>query len=146
MLSGLLIKTIQRKKSNILPVIEAYLDKSANVDALQDWTLEFSFTYGNVDDLIIWRKLKSYTSEKVKEIIIHIPVPSINVIDWGVRDEQFLKKRNVDQRNIKNVDIVVIDPSIYPNRFSYIVDAMMSAIMECFRLGFTVNGKKIILK
>lgn len=68
---------------NIFPLIEAYLDRSANVDALQDWTLEFSFTYGNVDDLIIWRRLKSYTSEKVKEIIIHIPVPSNDVIDWG---------------------------------------------------------------
>lgn len=126
-------------------VIEENLNSSKNLDELKDWTLQISIIYNNTDDLVICRKNKSSTAYKYKEVVIHVPIPTKKIVAWGVEDKQLISTK-WDYRNSKFVEIFNINPSNYVDRDPYIIDALSLAINQIFKLGVTVNGKKVIVK
>ena len=129
----------------LLPEINKYLDKTGNANQLTDWTLQFLINYNNVEHLLIARKTKSFPKEKYKEIVIHIPIPNNDMVSWGVKEEQ-LVNMNHNYKNNKYIDMYNINPTDYNDRATYIIDTMKFSIKEIFKLGVTVNGKRIVDK
>ena len=91
----------------IKPELDTYLKNAKNIESLQDWTLEFSIIYNNIDNLVLSRKNRSYPKEKYKSVVIHIPIPTKDIVSWGVEPEQHINN-NWDYRNSKNIDILNI--------------------------------------
>ena len=130
--------------SNILqPEIDATLEEVAK-GVLPDWELEFLALYNNTENILLYRKARSYTADKYKEVVIHIPIPTKDVVEWGVKKEQLLKTGV--GKSIHYADILSIDPTKYNDRTSYIIECMRIGINESFRLGITVKGKRIIIR
>lgn len=72
---------IRQRLENELKIL---LEKIEFSNDLEDWTLEFSILYNNVKNLGIARKSKSAESLKLKEVKIHLPIPTIEIVSWGV--------------------------------------------------------------
>ena len=142
---GLLESNFPEREINeaIKPEIDDYLKNAKNTESLQDWSLHISIVYNNVSDIILCRKNKSYPNEKYKEVVIHIPIPTKDNIGWGVKPEQHIEN-NWDYKNSNYTDILNIDHTKYNDIGSYIIDALKIAIKTCFKLGVTVNKKRIL--
>ena len=123
--------------------IDAYLKNAKNIESLQEWTLEITIVYNNVSDIILCRKNKSNPNAKYKEVIIHIPIPTKDTVDWGVKPEQHIEN-NWDYKNSNYTDVFNIECTKYNNISSYIIDALRIAIKSCFQLGVTVNKIRIL--
>lgn len=122
--------------------VDREIERIAN-NELPDWVLLFDFIYNEVENILIFRKNKSMTKEKRKEIVIHIPIPTKDVVSWGVNEDQF-RKVKLGENILKNANILYIDPKKYSDGISYTTDVVRMSVHEIFRLGVTVNGKRII--
>lgn len=110
---------------------------------LYDWTLEFKLLYNNVRHLGIARKGRSDKSLKLKGVIIHIPIPTKEIIEWGVLENQLLKEIQPDKRYI---DELKVEFQKFPNRFEYITNHAKRAVNVALESGITVNGYRIQLE
>lgn len=110
---------------------------------LDDWEIQFIFSYNTVKQLLIYTRGKSYSKEKYKEITIHIPIPSKNEADWGVRKEQEIYDKYHLDSIIDNFDRLDVDFKLYKDMHNYIIDSMRKAIKYCLTKGITINGVKL---
>ena len=118
--------------------------KSVHPPELNDWNLIFKIIYNNVDRIYLFRKSKSYSSEKYKEIVIHLPVPRKTEIKWGVNENQLIDTNfKFDNRYCDEIEV---DIGKYEEREIYIIENVWRAIVESLKLGITINGKKIKVK
>ncbi len=70
--------------------VDAILVLNSFIDP-HDWILTFNANYNNGRTLLVSKnKLGSYKADKVKEITIVIPIPSIDVVVWGVKNESYI--------------------------------------------------------
>ena len=115
---------------------------SVNYEKLDNWELQFNALYTSGEKLELYRKTRSYTVDKVKEIVVHIPIPLITEVDWGVNLEQHIKLGH-NPKSLKYVDFIDIDPTKFDNRTTYIMFCLDKAVETTFQLGFTMNGCKI---
>ncbi len=113
-------------------------------EALFDWEVTFRFYYNHLKKILIYLKERSYPIEKYKEITIHIPIPMIEKVVWGVALEQYLYQNEdyLDEK-IKNFHCLDVDYSKFDNREDYILDCVRRSIEYCFAKGFTINGIKV---
>ena len=124
------------------PETDALLSKVV-VKGLDDWEVQFRAVYGEGNMSRIYKKTRSFVKDKQKEIVIHIPIPSKDIVDWGVEENQHINLPPVSNpQDFSYIDICFAD---YTNRFDYIVAQMRKAILFCLEDGFTVNGKKVKL-
>ena len=112
-------------------------------DKLNDWTLAFCLIYNNTKNLCVARKMKSVKSMKLKDVVIHIPIPKNDQVSWGVNENQFLKELIPDRRYVEELNV---EKEKYKNRTDYIIDLASRAIVYAFKNGITVNGERIKLK
>lgn len=113
-------------------------------ETLNDWEVCFRFLYNNVRQILIYTKNKSYPKEKYKEIITHIPMPTIDKVRWGVdKGQHVYENENHLDHLLKNFECLDVDYSKFNNREDYILDCMRRAIKLCFEKGFTINGVKV---
>jgi hypothetical protein len=117
--------------------------ESIKDEKLKDWEVHFIFRYNNVKQILIYTQGRSYPKEKYKEITIHIPIPTIDIISWGVTKDQHIYDSNHLDKKIKNFDCLEVVFSKYENREDYIMDCMRRAIKFSFDNGFTINGIKL---
>ena len=109
----------------------------------KDWEVQFVFNYTNVKQVLVSKGL-SYPNEKQKEITIHIPIPTLDTVKWGVALEQHVYKDNSYLDHImKNFTPLDVNFSDYNTRDSYILDCMRRGIKLSLEKGFTVNGVKV---
>lgn len=111
---------------------------------LNDWEIHFRVIYTNTDCIRIYRRSKSFTKRKYKELAINIPIPLKSVVSWGVNTDQHVKL-GYNENFENHTDKLEIDPTYFEDRTSYILACMKKAIQECFELGFTVSGHKVKL-
>jgi hypothetical protein len=117
--------------------------KKIENESLKDWELIFRFIYNNVKQILIYTKNKSYSKEKYKEIIVHIPVPTTEIVPWGVKEDQHVYSDNNHLDSIiKNFDRLDVDFTIFTNRSDYLLACMCRSVKFCFEKGFTINGVK----
>jgi len=118
--------------------------KSIKNEILKDWEVKFVFTYNYVKQILIYSKNRSHPVEKYKEVVIHIPIPTIDKAPWGVKKEQHIYKADDHlDKIIKNFDYLDVNFKNYTNRTDYILDCMRRSIKFCFEKGFTINGVKV---
>ncbi|MEZ0612022.1 Imm9 family immunity protein [Fibrella sp. WM1] len=68
-------------------------------DKLSDWQLVFNLIYnGDITEVRVFKRTKSYTSVKEKWITIHIPIPTDQVIFWGVEKSKIVRLGISDKR------------------------------------------------
>jgi len=115
-------------------------------EKLKEWEVCFRFVYNNVKQILIYTKNKSYPKEKYKEIIVHIPIPVKEEIDWGVDLEQhvYSDKNHLDHL-LQNFFCLDVDYTKFTNRQDYLLNSMIRSIKFCFDVGFTINGIKVKL-
>lgn len=130
--------------SNLLEPETDLLLSRVIVEGIEDWEIEFKATYGEGSKLRIAKRTKSDTKYKQKLIVIHIPIPTKDLVSWGVTPEQHigLKEPPDAEKYIVKLDI---EPAKFSNRFDYIIAAMRQGILFSLQDGFTVNGKKVKL-
>ncbi|TAF44773.1 MAG: hypothetical protein EAZ64_06020 [Sphingobacteriales bacterium] len=128
-------KKVKKETDNIL--------KSIDSEMLTGWEVHFIFRFNNVKNILIYSKGKSYPIERYKEITVHIPIPMIDTVFWGVNKEQQIYQVDHLDNIIKNFDCIEVGFNTFNNRADYILDSMKKAIKFCFNKGFTVNGFKI---
>ena len=123
--------------------VKVYID-SVDIKELEDWKITFTALYNKVENIRVYKKARSYKNEKYKDIVIHIPIPPVEAVSWGVEEKQYLSTNIYKEGNDKYVDVLeVMDCKQYNNYIDYIIDSMTKAIIFCFEDGFTINGKKI---
>lgn len=126
--------------SKVNKFFESYPD-----DMLRDWEICFMFRYNNTPSLLIYTQDVSYPMEKYKEITIHIPIPNDDEVSWGVKEEQYIFKRNYLDKKIKNFLSLDVEYLQFKNIEDYIKDCMYRAINYCIEIGFTVSGRQVKL-
>src|SRR5436190_16616478 len=84
--SDKIIHSIESKFNGILSL--------KKYEGLEDWKICYKVIYNNVRSILIHKGGASYPIEKYKEIVIHIPVPSINKMPWGVFDSQYIQSKD----------------------------------------------------
>jgi hypothetical protein len=118
-----------------------------SLEGLDDWALEFMASYTNRrQPLVSKNKLVSFTSDKIKQITIAIPIPTVDIVPWGVEISQHIFQVNHFDNLIQNfypLDVICTD---YSNRTDYILACMREGIKKSFTEGFTVNKVKFKLK
>lgn len=128
---------IRQRLENELKIL---LEKIEFSNDLEDWTLEFSILYNNVKNLGIARKSKSAESLKLKEVKIHLPIPTIEIVSWGVEKNQLINEISFDKRYIDEMEV---DIQKYSNRKGYISENARKGILFALTAGITINGKDI---
>ena len=137
------------KSNEIIALVKPEIDEIAGTiedESLKNWEVQFLFIYNNVKEILIYTKDKSYPKEKYKEITIHIPIPTKDIVSWGVNKDQHIYESNHLDRIIKNFNCLAVDLSQFKNKEDYISDCMSRAIKYCFEKGFTINGTKVKIK
>lgn len=120
---------------------------SNNLGNLSDWEIQFKATYNNGRKLLISKnRLGSRPSDKIKEIVIIIPIPKLENASWGVSKYQYIYEESHYDKLLKNFWELNVNYSDFPNRTDYILDCMRRAIKFCFDEGFTVDGVKVNIK
>jgi hypothetical protein len=93
--------------------------------------------------LVTKNKLGSYTSDKTKEIMVAMPIPTIDKVPWGVQDSQHIYKESRFDDLMKNFHPLDVDYRDFHSRTDYILACMRAGISTSFDQGFTVNKEKI---
>lgn len=111
---------------------------------LDDWTLVIRASYTNArQPLVSKNKLGAFTSDRIKEITIIIPIPTLEFISWGVHANQHIFGASHFDKLVKNFNPIDLDYKQFENRTDYILDCMRMGINLSFENGFTVRNKKI---
>ena len=115
-----------------------------NFSSQNDWVIQFRATYNNGKKLLISKnKFGSYSTDKIKEITIPIPIPPVDEVSWGVNIEQHTYQEDHYDKIIENFWVLDVDFHKYSNREDYIVECLQRAIKKAFEVGFTVGKVKI---
>ncbi|TGE23526.1 Imm9 family immunity protein [Hymenobacter metallicola] len=130
------------KISNLLELEFDSVLESMNIRDLSEWTIRFQIIYGRQTPIRVYKKMPSYKYEKEKLIIIHIPIPTKDIISWGVDPNQHIvmPENSGDDKSLIPIEIAFKD---FGNREDYIISCLRKAIFFCLKGGFTVNGVKI---
>lgn len=117
---------------------------SVNIKELEDWKIVFIALYSNVKEIQIYKKTRSYKSEKYKDIVVHIPLPTSDEAGWGMDKDKFVET-GATQANVEKYANVLqpLDFKLFDNHIDYIVASMTKAIKFSFKDGYTINGKKV---
>lgn len=118
-----------------------------NLNIPDDWVLLFKAVYTNGRiPLVSKNKIGGYPSDKMKYIIIIIPIPLESEISWGVKPEQHLYGKDHYDKLMKNFWELAVDYRSYNNRSEYITACLKAGIKKAFEEGFTVGGVKLKAK
>lgn len=112
-----------------------------------DWLIVFRVVYNNGRQLLISKnRFGTLYSDRIKEIHIVIPIPSIQGVPWGVKDNQYIYGPDHYQTLLKNFWVEEVHVLQFNTRADYIYDCLRRAIERAFFEGFTVGGVKIVAK
>ncbi|MVM37270.1 hypothetical protein GO730_05845 [Spirosoma sp. HMF3257] len=112
-----------------------------------DWLINFIASYNNGRQLLITRnKIGTYSKDKIKEITLAIPIPSIRTVTWGVEDNQYIYGPDHYDQILKNFWAEEVNFHQFSNRSDYVYSCLKKGIERAFFEGFTVGGIKVVVK
>lgn len=118
--------------------------KSYKINNLDDWKLRFRTVYNNGKQLLISKnKFGTLITEKCKEITIVIPIPPTETVPWGVKQEQYVYKKDHYDEIKMNFNVLEICYADFNNRTDFIEYCLRKSIEYCFFNGITIKGTKI---
>ena len=128
------------------PIVDALLS-SKGFSTKNDWLIQFRACYNNGRQLLITRnKFGTYPKDKIKEITLAIPIPSIRTVTWGVEDNQYINGPDHYDPIIKNFWAEEVNFYQFSNRSDYIYSCLRKGIKRAFFEGFTVGGIKVVVR
>lgn len=123
--------------------IDAFLQKISEelgADCLPDWTLIVRFIFGLGDWVGVVKRGIPYPSTKEKDISITIPVPTTESAPYGLSKKRFLHRPPL---HAENFYVVPIDWNNYDTLRDCLHDCAMRGVLEAFKRGVTVGGKRV---
>ena len=136
----------EASSNKIIPLIETRFNEvlsSHQHKGLEDWHILFKVIYNNVRSILIYKHGGSYPKEKYKEIVIHIPIPPVGKVNWGVYESQYIQDLAHLDKMIKNFYIIDVTFENFSTMEDYTVDSISNAIDFTLKTGFTVSGQRI---
>ena len=130
-------------KLNIENEINKYLNKY-KIIKLDDWKVEFRIIFTNTKYIFAYTRNKSDVVSKTKDLVIHLPIPTKEIILWGVDLSQHTYKNNnhlMDKINNFETFEPLLDG--IENRTEYITTNISKTIKLIFEKGFTINKQKL---
>jgi hypothetical protein len=125
---------------NLVPVLQKELEESID-KSIDDWELEFLISYVQGDELRVFNKIPVDKEEKLKTIIIHIPIPLKKEVSWGVLPEQYISSSS--NKVVKNIEKIEVNYNSYNFRKDYIFSSIVRGIKCSLSKGFKISGVKI---
>ncbi|MEM6738360.1 MAG: Imm9 family immunity protein [Bacteroidota bacterium] len=125
-------KALEEYTSDLLPNL-----------GMPDWEINFKPTYGNKESIAIFKKGQIIKSARRKEIVIHVPVPTKEIVFWGV-DKKSHVKVALPPNWEKNFHFIDVDPSDFNDLQSYVIYCLKVSVKKVLKTGFVLNGQKII--
>ncbi len=119
------------------------ISKTLNEGDLDGWKLNFLIVLRPTNAIGIAKRVTRYPSDKEVVASLVIPIPDPEQSDYGskgVGDPSRSRYMPLDEKNFR-----ALDPYYekYTNLGDYVMESSKRAINEAFKLGFSVNGKKI---
>ncbi|MBU9020422.1 hypothetical protein DW940_14060 [Bacteroides uniformis] len=130
------------------PKAEAYLTKKTKFidnDLLGNWVVFINVIYSSasyLSSILISKKGITYTKDLEKYISIDIPIPTKEQIVWGI-DKKCTSYQPIYKDIEKHNYIINFDYSKFDNIQDYIEAAIIFALDNLFKIGFTIKGTKI---
>jgi Immunity protein 9 len=132
---------------SISDIVKIELDDALRQNSIKfpsEWGLIFQANYNNAREILISKnKLGTYSSDKMKYVIIVIPVPLIENINWGVEKKQHCYGIDHYDKLMKNFWALEVDYAQYSNRHDYIIACLRRGINKALEEGITVGKVKV---
>ena len=116
---------------------------SVKVENLEDWKICFKVIYNNVKSILIYKGSYSYPNEKYKEIVIHIPIPTLSKVPWGVYQTQFIQDITHLDKKIKNFESINVTFENFASMEEYLINSIKNAIDYILKTGFIISGHRV---
>jgi hypothetical protein len=112
-------------------------------EGLEGWQIYYKIIYNNVRSILIYKGGTSYPNEKYKEIVIHIPIPAISKVAWGVYENQYIQDIAHLDKKMKSFESIDVVFENFATMEDYLVDSISKAVEYTLKTGFTVSGQRI---
>jgi hypothetical protein len=109
---------------------------------LTDWIIYFNFTYIHGADIVIFKSMKPYVGDKQKYIIIHIPIPNLAEVYWGINSKK-IGSLETSEKKPKNCTYISIDYKESASLTEHIQKCAKIGIEFTLKSGFTLMGETI---
>ncbi|MEN5390260.1 MULTISPECIES: Imm9 family immunity protein [Stenotrophomonas maltophilia group] len=117
--------------------------QQVNIIDLEGWRLLMGVTICNTDAIGIFKRARRFPSDKEFEVSISIPVPCIEVVEYGLPDHAMYGLGFFHPVNEAKSHVINPQFADYAGLQEYIVGSAERAIDTAFEFGFKCNGKVI---
>lgn len=116
--------------------------KRINNEALKDWELDFHCLYHSGTQIRVFKSTKPYVKDKQKYVGITIPIPTIEIVPWGVASNQLLNLNDPPgiERYYTGLEVDFIGSV---SLLEYIVNSAKKGITFALSNGINILGQKI---
>ena len=121
------------------------LTKSIKVDnSINDWKLLVRVTIGgamNENNIAITKRGITYSQTKEKEVFIAIPMPTNEIVNWGIAKKHRFNKfvKPTEKYNV----LIPVDFNMYENMTDYLETNIRFGLEQLFKQGITLKKCKI---
>ena len=126
--------------------VKEYVDEiseKTNISEIEKWTVLVYMSYNSSEYVGAFKRVRTYPSDLEKEMTILVPIPRLTQASYGLPDENFYRMVDMNEKNWHLISPKFDD---YENLEEYIISASKRGIDEAFRVGITVDGKKLKYK
>ena len=113
-------------------------------DKLSEWKLHTTIFLGgifNSKSILIIKRGVVYPAQKIKEITIHITLPTREEAFWGISERTRFNEYIKDYK--KHSHVLPVDYQKFESLTEYIQESTKTALAFIFRKGIAINGQKI---
>ncbi|GHS88280.1 hypothetical protein FACS189487_06200 [Campylobacterota bacterium] len=121
--------------------IEHEIVPKINIKSADGWILRFVHIFCREDFFGIYKRGRTYPSDKEKSVNIITPIPDYSTaIHWGIRQR---KNEHIPQLDKDKFLVVPFSYGDYGSMKEYIIDCTRRGLHDLFAQGYTVAGEKI---
>ena len=134
--------------SDVNQLMDGVLQQASNQindEELKHWELDFNCFYKNGTHIHVAKSTKPHVQDRQKIVVIGIPIPTIEVVPWGVLPKQHIHV-NVPANSEKYYTPLELDFKESHSLFEQVVRCAKKGIAFAQADGITVMGRKIKVK
>jgi hypothetical protein len=110
-------------------------------ERLGGWQIIFQLAYNaGIKDIRIFRKERANPRTKQKYVTVHIPIPSEEIIPWGVESKNII---NIGQVDEKWYSTLPCNPFASSSMLEHCISSAKLGIIHAFLEGVTIQKQRI---
>lgn len=109
---------------------------------LNDWELDFNCLYNKGTHIRVFKSTKPYVKDKQKLVVIHIPIPTVDIMEWGVIPKQHVSMSEPPGME-KYYTEIEVDFKSSVSLLGHAVLCVKSGISFALLDGITILGQRI---